>query len=147
MGAPEGYFAHFSIQCLPIISVNIIYCTNSSNDANTGWKEAFRQRLWVVGQGGSPQVGNRPLAYADGQYSCSTTQVHVGTYHGHTQRAALASGSSSGWGSHENAPQREYPPERSEGKEGDLSACEYTFLKCSSTYLRSHKGQSALDPE
>ena len=147
MGAPEGYFAHFSIRCLPIISVNIIYCANTINDADTVSKPAIRQWVCVVRQGGSPQVGDQPLAYADSQYSSSATQVHVGTYYGHAQRAAIAAGSSSGMGSHENAPQREYPPQRSEGKEGDLSACEYTFLRCSSTYLRSHKGQSALDPE
>ena len=124
MGAPEGYFAHFSIRYLPIISVNVIYCANTINDADTVSKPAIRQWVCVVRQGGSPQVGNWPLAYADSQYSGSTTQVHVGTYHGHAQRAAIAAGSSSGRGSHENAPQREYPPERSEGKEGDLSACE-----------------------
>ena len=123
MGAPEGYFAHFSIRCLPIISVNIIYCANTINDAYTVSKPAIRQWVCVVRQGGSPQVGDQPLAYADSQYSGSTTQVHVGTYHGHAQRAAIAAGSSSGMGSHENAPQREYPPERSDGKEGDLSAC------------------------
>ena len=124
MGAPEEYFAHFSIRCLPIISVNIIYYANTINDAYTVSKPAIRQWVCVVRQGGSPQVGDQPLAYADSQYSSSATQVHVGTYYGHAQQAAIAAGSSSGMGSHENAPQREYPPERSEGKEGDLSACE-----------------------
>ena len=132
MGAPEGYFAHFSIRCLPVISVNNIYCANTINDADTVSKPAIRQWVCVVRQGGSPQVGDQALAYADGQYSRSTTQVHVRTYHGHTQRAALASGSSSGWGRHENAPQTEHPSGRSQQLRKWPLACIYTF------YRRTH---------